>query len=95
MKNRDICGGFRVKPGERRLGCLIGTNIISARPKIEGSSQKGDHTIRPFTLDILAENVGSDLDDIWVDPESSLEILLGQVLGAVDVPFTKCPSFAH
>jgi hypothetical protein len=39
---KDICGGFCVKPGERRLGCLIATNIISACPEMEGSSQKGN-----------------------------------------------------
>jgi hypothetical protein len=45
LPQKNICGGIPVKPGESRLGFVITTNIISARPKMEGCSQKGNYSI--------------------------------------------------
>jgi hypothetical protein len=40
-----------------------------------------------FTIDIWAENVGSDLAEIWVDPEPGLGNPLGQIWSS-STPFT-------
>jgi hypothetical protein len=49
---------------------------------------KCEKRIGVFTIDIWAKNVGSDLAEIWVDPESGLGNPLGQIWSHSGVPFT-------